>query len=358
MDPQSVARAYELQSRACERLDAPTYARLLKHLAGDAADGGPFATVASRWQGDAVAEALALKVLGALHDLALAGDAPALAAHYPSCGGQPRWPELWEDAHATLVEHFAFVRDALDRGVQTNEVGRCAVLLGGFALVAGEFGLPLRCFELGASAGLNLAWHRFGYRLESAEWGNPRARVTVRSRWRGQAPPLPETIAVSATAGCDVAPIDVTDDDALRRLKAFVWPDQAERHALLDAAVAEALAEPPDLERSSAARWLARRLADKADEVATVVYHSIFWQYVDRAEQREIAALLERHGRAATRARPLAWLRMELADDSRTELALTLWPTGDERRLARAHPHGRAVRWYGRVRNGGGFVVV
>ena len=48
----------------------------------------------------------------------------------------------------------------------------------------------------------------------------------------------------------------------------------------------------------------------------------------------------------ATRAAPLAWLRMEFFDSSApAELRLTLWPGGAERVLARAHPHGEWVEW-------------
>jgi hypothetical protein len=55
------------------------------------------------------------------------------------------------------------------RSVNTNEVGRCAVLRIGYAeisrmLVAARFAVV----EIGASAGLNLFWDRYCYEYESA----------------------------------------------------------------------------------------------------------------------------------------------------------------------------------------------
>ena len=57
--------------------------------------------------------------------------------------------------HRTVAAHRAELAAHLEEGVQTNEVGRSATLLGGYLEVA-RHGLPLRVLELGASAGLNL----------------------------------------------------------------------------------------------------------------------------------------------------------------------------------------------------------
>ena len=43
-------------------------------------------------------------------------------------------------------------------------------------------------------------------------------------------------------AACDRAPVDLADPIARRRLRAFVWADQFDRLARLDAAIAAALA--------------------------------------------------------------------------------------------------------------------
>ena len=46
-------------------------------------------------------------------------------------------------------------------------------IVGGFLAVAAHTGLPLRTFEVGASAGLNLRWDRFFYEARGATWGPP-----------------------------------------------------------------------------------------------------------------------------------------------------------------------------------------
>ncbi|HEX8754830.1 MAG TPA: DUF2332 family protein [Steroidobacteraceae bacterium] len=59
--------------------------------------------------------------------------------------------------------------------------------------------------------------------------------------------------------------------------------------------------------------------------------------------RKRISAHLSRAGAAARADAPLAWLRFELADPP--ELRLTLWPSGEETLLARAHPHGAWAHW-------------
>jgi len=74
--------------------------------------------------------------------------------------------------------------------------------------------------------------------------------------------------------------------------------------------------------------------------------HSVVWQYLPSATRSNIESTLAQAGARATRAAPLAWLRMEFFDSSApAELRLTLWPGGAERVLARAHPHGEWVEW-------------
>jgi hypothetical protein len=80
-----------------------------------------------------------------------------------------------------------------------------------------------------------------------------------------------------------------------------------------------------------------------------VVYHSIASQYFPAASQARIAAHMARAGAAATATAPLAWLRYELDDATAgavPTLRLRMWP-GEDRLLARAHPHGALVKWLG-----------
>src|SRR5271157_1068300 len=80
---QAVLGAFAKQIGWCESLGSPFTARLLTVLAGDIAAGGISADLVRAWPGDPVADALALRMAGALHALALTETAPALIACYP-----------------------------------------------------------------------------------------------------------------------------------------------------------------------------------------------------------------------------------------------------------------------------------
>ena len=84
-----------------------------------------------------------------MHRLALAGKADALAAHYPSTGGDGDADAAWDAFLATVSANATELQTFIQQGVQTNEVGRCALLAGGFLLVARETGLPLHVLEMG-----------------------------------------------------------------------------------------------------------------------------------------------------------------------------------------------------------------
>lgn len=100
--------------------------------------------------------------------------------------------------------------------------------------------------------------------------------------------------------------------------------------------------EPVTLDREPAAAWTRRMLAAPTPGQATVLYHSIVSQYLSEEERASLFATIRAAGEQATAEAPLAWLRMEPADD-RANLDLTLWPGGEDRRLARVGYHGSPV---------------
>jgi hypothetical protein len=271
--------------------------------------------------------------MGAVHRLVLRGDAPGLARHYPSAGGRPglAWPPFL----GVLRERRDELRRLVERPVQTNETGRCAVLLGGFLVVARRSGLPLRLLEVGSSAGLNLCFDRYRYELGGRRWGPAASPVAIRARLRGE-PPLDTPLRIASRAGCDARPVDPRSEEGRLTLASYVWPDQVERLERLRAALAVAAELDAPVERAGAADWTEARLAEPAPGVATVVFHSIVMQYLPAAERERFERALE--------AAPgtVAWLRMEPADDL-TELRLRLG--GEDCVLARAGYHGDPVEW-------------
>lgn len=338
--------AFRGQARACASTGSPIYAALLARAADDLAAGGPFADLVADYRGQPLLDALPLRILGAVHGLVLEGRAPALAAFYPSAGGRFEPEGAWRALVGLAGVHRDELRAAASgRPVQTNEVQRCAALLGGFLRVARATGLPLRLREVGASAGLNLGWDRYRYALGPHRWGAPDAAVALASEWSGPAPDLAAPVRVVDRAGCDRAPIDVRDPEQCRRLESFVWPEQLERLARLRAAIAATRAAPPRLDALRAGDWVARELAAPAPGVATVLFHSVVWWYVPEDERARIDADVRAAGARATRDAPLAWLRMEGASLDHAELRLLLWPGGTDHLLARTHWHAAWIHW-------------
>jgi hypothetical protein len=286
---------------------------------------------------------LANRLMAAVHRLVLRGEAPELAAHYPSVGGTPQHP--WPAFLATLREHADELRARLDDPIQTNEIARCAPLLCGFLEVARRTGKPLRLLEIGASAGLNLRFDRYRYELGAAAWGPPESPVAIRAHLEGE-PPLSTPLTIGSRAGCDARPVDPTSEEGRLTLESFVWADQLERFARLRAACALAEEVEADVAEARAADWTERQLSEPASGLATVVFHSIVIQYLSDDERGRFKAALADAGEHAPAEAPLAWLRMEPAGDV-PDLRLTLWPGGEELLLAETDYHGDPVRWLG-----------
>jgi hypothetical protein len=331
-----------LQGEWCTRLGSPLYGALLAAAADDAVAGGPVADVLEGYPYEPVASAMALRLMGAVHRLVLAGDAPALAAHYPSAGGDGDAARAWPVFRAVVEERRAWLRERMHDGVQTNEVGRSAALLPGFLTVARDTGLPLRCLEVGTSGGLNLRWDRFRYEAGTRAWGDPASEVVLHDAFAVGPLPFDDAARVEERAGCDPSPVDPTTDAGLLTLCAYVWPDQLARLALLRAAARVARRVPATIVRATAGEWLEDALACPRAGVATIVFHSIVLQYLAQADRDRMRTALEAAGARATREAPVAWLSME-PGGAQAEVRLTIWPGGTKRLVATTSFHGRDV---------------
>lgn len=280
---------------------------------------------------------------------------PNLAAPHPGPGGDP-YPAFRE----FCLRHRDRLAELLaTRSTQTNEIGRCALLVPMLAEIARREG-PLAHLDVGASAGLNLLLDRYRY-----EYGNddgerrrvgPESSVAITCGTRG-AVPVPATLpAVVDRIGLDRDPIDPTDEAAADWLRACVWPDQADRFARLDAALTLAAADPPDVVRGDAVADLATVAARLDPDAHLVVTDSWVLNYLDAGKRRAFVDALEQL--ASTR--DLTWCAVE----SPTLTAELPWPPAvpepdlthllrvdwrDDRRsvthLATAHPHGYWLHW-------------
>jgi len=334
-----------LQARWCTGLGSPLYAGLLDSAARDVESQGVVWDVLRPYADRPPADAVPLRLMGAVHRLVLTGALPELARFYPSAGGELRadpWPAF---RTAVEAEREAIGR-LLDRGVQTNEVARSAALLGGFLLVACETELPLRLLEIGASAGLNLRWDHYRYEMPTRTWGDPGASLVLRGCFETDELPLDVRPEVVERRGCDRAPLDPSSANDRLTLMSYIWADQRERFVALGDALTVARQIPAPVEAANAADWLEERLSAPVVGAATVVFHSIVLQYLTAADRERVIAALHTAGARASRQAPLAYLRME-PGGAQTEVRLTIWPDGRERLVATSGFHGRGVRWLG-----------
>ena len=351
IDTAALARAFEIQSGACAAFGSTFSADLLSRAKQDIEDGGPLLGLLTPWAEAStralIGDAVPLRWLGCLHDLVLSGEAPVLAEAYPTPAGAGDVDEAWAAAKALMISRPERFSTFMAHEPQTNEVRRSAVLLPGFLVLAKEGGLPFRIFEIGASAGLNQLWDRYHYDLGGAGvWGDPASKVRLDTEWRGEPPPLGAAVSVISRAACDRKPVDLSDPIARRRLKAFIWPDQFERLARLEAAIETALAARVSVEAEDAVTWVAAKAAPSSGAM-TVIFHSIFWQYMPPESQAAATAAIEGLGALATTEAPFAWLRMEPPPGNlaTVDLRLTTWPGGEDRLLGHVHPHGAWVEW-------------
>jgi len=337
------------QSDFCAGYGSPFTAQLIARMADDLEAGGPVADLVGGWPTNPRKDALSLRLTGALHHATLVGADPALAATYPAARADWNMDEAWPRARAFLARERVAVTEFIQSAPQTNETRRGVALLAGFLAFAHEHPGPIETLEIGASAGLNLLWDRFAYRTASWSWGGD-SPVVIDAEWKGATPPLSARIDVRRRAASDLSPLDIADPAQRLRLRSYIWADQPDRLARFDGAVALALDAGVRVERADAAEWLAAKLPRRAHDAATVVYHSIFLQYPPRETRDAIAAAIESEGARATRAAPLARLRLEPEtvlggplESTRMLLDLTVWPGGERRILAATDGHVRRV---------------
>ncbi len=212
-------------------------------------------------------------ILAALHDLALAGRAPALAAAYAAADG--------DAAASAAIETLLRMTDsvvaiAVRRKTRTSETGRCAVLYPAIAEAARRAGADaVGLIDVGCSAGLNLNVDRVGITYSNGQsLGDPSSAVQLSSSIVGGRPvPARAMPEVVARIGVDLDPVDVTDADDARWLRACLWPDQPEPAARLEAEMALAATAPPLLLHGDAVEVLpgafARMPADALPVVTT-----------------------------------------------------------------------------------------
>lgn len=246
-------------------------------------------------------------ILAALHDLALAGRAPALAAAYAAGDANAA-------AHAALdtllTRTDAVLAVAARRSIRTDPTGRHAVLYPAVAEAAHRTGAQaVGLVDVGGAAGFNLQVDRAGVTYGNAQFlGDPRSPVQQSSATVGPRPvPTVAIPEVVARIGVDRDPLDVADADDARWLRACLPPDQQEEAAGLEAELALAASAPALLLRGDPVEVLPDALARLPPEaLAVVVTTWALSQYAPHTRLPFQDRLVE-----AAAGRPVAWVSVE-----------------------------------------------
>ncbi len=246
-------------------------------------------------------------ILAALHDLALAGHAPALAAAYAAADG--------DAAARAAIDALVGVTDsvvaiAVRRQAQTDETSSAAVLYPAIAEAARRVGADaIGLIGVGSSAGLDLQVDRVGITYSTGpSLGDASSPVQLSSRLVGGRPipawAMPEVVV---RVGVDLDPVDVTDAADARWLRACLAPDQPERGARLQAQLALAATAPPLLLAGNAVEVL----PDAFDRVPAGVLPVVIttWALSQLALDGRLR-FLHRLDQAAA-GRPVAWVSAE-----------------------------------------------
>jgi hypothetical protein len=225
------------------------------------------------------------------------------------------------------------------RATQTNEAGRCAVLLPALAALPP----PLALLEVGASAGLCLYPDRYGFRYGDHRVGAGEPVLDCAATGT----PLPADVpTVAWRAGLDLNPLDVTDAADLAWLEALVWPEHAHRRARLRAAAAVAAADPPLLVAGDLVDDLPALAARAPADATLVVFHtSVLYQVPPPRREAfvDVVRALPAHWLANEAPGLLTYDPLPSPPDDAFYNVLAL----DGTPLAWTGPHGAAIHWIG-----------
>ncbi len=287
---------------------------------------------------------------GAVHLLLLKGVHHPLSAFYPSLSRAQSKPEYsYPYFRSFVLEHRQEIREIITtRIVQTNEVGRCALLVPAFNIVAYQTrGRPLRLLEIGASAGLTLLWDRYGYNYGNGlRCGDPNSPVQIECSLRGEnRPPLPERFPeIASRLGVDLNPIDLNDPESVLWLRALVWPEHQKRAVQLERAIQLAKQDPPRIIAGDALDLLPSLTDLIPKDSPLCLYHSFTITFAGGEPRERLLSLLTQ----ASRKRDLFLVWTEWSREWEFPLlGLVSYKKGvkTDKILARCHPHGEWLEW-------------
>jgi hypothetical protein len=301
-------------------------------------------------------------LLAAVHDLLLGGMQHPLADFYLSVTGSPRTDDPWVAFRDFCHTFRSAVQSRIQRGAtQTNEVRRAGALMVGLQYVQATASRPIRLVELGASAGLLLAFDRYLFEFTRRQFGlhTSPVRIPISTDEETEALLGSALPSLKSRVGVDLQPIDLRESAQRQWLDAFVWPEASDDRHRLRAAMALVAEDPPHVLRGDAIEILPSLLDDDASDFHLVVFHTTLLTYLDHGQRQALFQILGEAGAS----RDLYWLPLEAPgfltkadvafdlpaivanDNSRLVLALRQWTSGmsHDVLLARVDAYGRSM---------------
>jgi hypothetical protein len=299
-----------------------------------------------------------------LHRICMDHPSDPIADYFPTLRLFPATPrppsELSQAQIAEFCErHSERLRDLLStRRTQTNEVGRCALLLPVLAGLEARTTEPLRLLDVGTSAGLTLGIDRYNYRFEpggEVHSEHPDAPTLVCAT-TGQ-PPVPHQMPrILARRGIDANPLNIHDPEDALWLQACVWADQVDRSRTLSAALDTARQQPAEIYQADAVLDLAQHLEEMAGPGHLTVITTWVLNYLNTEQITKFMEILHAFGQRMD----VTWLGAEQPDQispievttdpqSRhlTHVITREWRGGTMTNTtwSTAHPHGYWMNW-------------
>lgn len=279
------------------RMKTPLFEHFTLHAAEDPellslADGGMDAALPSH-------------LFSAVHYLLLGDPSDPLARWFATIDPNPLPPEgSYPELQRFCRLHRDELRDLLaTRTVQTTYAERCRARLAPMCVVAREAGEPLNLIEVGCSAGVLLAFDRYGYRLnDQGVIGDPDA-LLLEGELRGG----PELFIprIGSRTGIDLDTIDVRSQEERRWLLALCFPELRDEQTRLAAALDVVAGTGMRMLEGDALDCLPEAMALAPDPLC--VFHSaclFYWSPESRAK-------FDQQLREASEARPIWRIAIE-----------------------------------------------
>lgn len=236
-------------------------------------------------------------------------------------------PGPYKDFRTALLSNWPTVRKVmLTKSTQTNEPGRCAVLLPLLAALP----QPLALLEVGASAGLCLYPDRYSYRYDNRPRLDPPdgpSKVVLDCTTTGPVPFPTRVPDVAWRAGIDLNPLTPADADWLT---ALIWPEHDHRRTRLTNALA--LTDATPVIKGDLIDQLPSLAAQAPPDATLVIFHSAVLPYLTDESRTEFTDLV--------RTMNTHWISNE---GTRGHSLFTLSLNG--RPVAHAAGHGHTLHW-------------